>query len=224
MRRSSSRRRALAHFRHFQARDEQQAHNCDRGGGGEQHGVAHALRKEHAQKRTDCSTERGGQHVVAHALTFALRGNQRGDNRSDGGRARAVGEPVGKAQHEQGREADAQQVQQRADNFHCDAHHEDALATQSVHHAARDDACDERANDEDARREAGGRSRCVVDLHGVAGDNYHQAVVVHHQQEVDEGAQKEILRPEALLSSGRLLRAPVGDGAAGDALDLVHAD
>jgi len=88
-------------FRPARPRGGKQASQSDGGGYEEQRLESSVLREKHAQKRPDCRAEGDGQHIVAHALAFAVVRHESRDDGADGGRTRAERDAVQQAQREQ---------------------------------------------------------------------------------------------------------------------------
>ena len=166
------------------------------------------MREEHAQEGSDGRSQGHGQHVVAHPLALAAVRHERRYDGADGGGAHPVSEAVQQADGEQGGEPEPGQVEHREHHLADRAHDQQPLAPHLVHDAAADEARREGTDDEDARGQAGRGCGCVVGFHGVVGHHDHEAVVVHHEQEVHRRAQREVLRPEPRLRCSRHASAP----------------
>ena len=159
------------------------------------------LLHEHADEGADGGREAHRERVVVDALAAALRGDHRRDDRARRRRGDAVADAVEAAHEEEQRERVDGEVEERRREVEEDARVEHALAAVELDGASREDAREQCAEDEDARREAGFAHGRVQRADGLGGDDDHEHVVDDVDEEIDQGIEQEPLGPQAWFLS-----------------------
>ena len=129
-----------------------------------------------------------------------LVGDAFGGDGRDGGLRQAVEEPVQDANAEQRRHPGVQQVACRKDGHHAHAQDEGFLPAESADDRRAHEACDKRADDEDARGESCRAQVGGVGLHAIVRHDHHERVVVDVQKQVHQGAEDKPLREYARIA------------------------
>ena len=201
-RKNNPERRDIPHGDHAQARDKE-------------HIEVARIRERRAHQGAKRRAERDRKHVITHALAFARKRDSAAHDRRDRCLRQTIKRAVQEAQHDEyanGRHVFKSQIEKRARNLARHARHEHATATDLVNRAAEEQARAQRAQNEDARREAalGCSGR---ELHGgIARHGDHERVILHIQNEVHRKAGNEARRKNRLiglagLDSVRFLRS-----------------
>ena len=153
------------------------------------------LLHEHADEGADRSCEAHRERIVVDALTAALCRDHRRDNRARRRRSDAVADTVEAADEvEHGHRVDAE-VHERRREIEEDTGEQHLPAAVELDRAAREEARDERAEDEDAGSEASLTHRGIQRVDGLRCDDDHQHIVDDVNQEIDKRIKDEPFRP-----------------------------
>ena len=139
--------------------------------------------QQQTDERTDGRGQRLAQREVADALAVALPGHHAGDDRSGGESGRTVGGAVKKADEEQQADAVRREVAEGQDQAEERSDVQDPGLAELVDPLSEDRTEDERADDEDARRQTG---HSGGGAEAVGGDLRHD----DREQEEDDGVQE----------------------------------
>ena len=156
--------------------------------------------QKHAEKRTDSRSHCDAQHEIADSFSVTFLRNISGDDGAHRRRGDSVGKAVKQADTEHDVNIGRAEIEKRSRDFQNRSGKEHLFPAGLCHQRCGHKACQKSADGEHAGRQPGGTAGSVILYGGILRHDYHEKIIVQHEQKIDAGAQQKIFQSKVLFA------------------------